>query len=73
MLGNVTMVYAFTNCFGDALMAFGYKSVNFTAVKYKGKEYTADQLGLSSLEGKTTSFNVSANYFYGTSYLLCWT
>lgn len=45
-LGTVTMVYAFGNCFGDAIMAFGYKDLNITKVKYKGKTYTADLLEL---------------------------
>ena len=26
--GTVTMVYAFGNCYGDAIMAYGYKDLN---------------------------------------------
>ncbi|MBC2845593.1 hypothetical protein [Winogradskyella flava] len=69
MLGSVTMVYAFTNCFGEATMAFGYKNAYFTAVRYKGKDYTAEELGLSNLDGHTTSFNVQANYYFGNGFV----
>ncbi|MBJ6366474.1 hypothetical protein [Snuella sedimenti] len=46
-LGTVTMVYAFGNCYGDAIMAFGYKDLNITKVKYNGKTYTPNDLGIS--------------------------
>ena len=49
-LGTVTMVYAFGNCFGDAIMAYGYKDLNITSVEYNGKVYSAKQLGLSNFD-----------------------
>jgi hypothetical protein len=47
-LGTVTMVYAFANCYGDAIMAFGYKDLKISKVRYKNKTYTAIDLGIAN-------------------------
>lgn len=48
LIGTVTMVYSFGNCFGSAIMAYGYKDIRITKVKYNGKTYTASDLEMSS-------------------------
>ncbi|MFC4721003.1 hypothetical protein ACFO5O_01615 [Geojedonia litorea] len=47
-VGTVTMVYAFGNCFGDTVMAYGYKDLQLKEVKYKGQTYTPSALGLDN-------------------------
>jgi co-chaperonin GroES (HSP10) len=49
-IGTVTMVYAFGNCYGDAIMAFGYKDLKLTKVKYNNKTYTANSLDIPNFD-----------------------
>ena len=49
-IGTVTMVYAFGNCYGDAIMAFGYKDLKLTKVKYNNKTYTANSLNIPNFD-----------------------
>lgn len=45
--GSVTIFYAFGNCFGDAVLAYGYNNLNINAYHYNGKRYTESDLGVS--------------------------
>lgn len=63
--GTVTMVYAFGNCYGDAIMAYGYKDLNITKVKYKGKMYTADDLSIPNFNKyKMSLHRVEADFSF---------
>jgi hypothetical protein len=58
--GDVTIVYAFSECFGDVVLAYGFKNLNLIAYHRNGKRYTENQLGVSFTNNKyvqTTSLS----------------
>ena len=64
-IGTVTMVYAFGNCYGDAVLVYGYKNLNITKVKYKSKTYTLRNLEIADFAKYKTAFtSVQAEFFF---------
>ncbi len=69
-LGTVTMVYAFGNCFGDAIMAYGYKDLKISEVKYNGNTYTPRDLGLPNFNDyKMSLTKVEANFRFNYNHV----
>lgn len=65
-LGQVTIEYAFMDCFGETTMTFGYRKLILTGVVLNNKEYSLTDLDLTNPYKYVTTFKeLRVRYYLG--------